>query len=123
MKNYWRVRKNKNETEKRKEKKKIERAAKVLEMVENWIPSDLTDHPDFPEYLDGYTHEIYAVKIENYWLNRRRKQLKRKLPDLESVNSKLRLIAMHTWKDFQFIHFDSHRHPESNHVYCQKKQV
>ena len=32
-------------------------------MVENWIPSDLTDHPDFPEYLDGYTHEIYAVKI------------------------------------------------------------
>merc|ERR1712008_223676 len=61
-------------------------SSKILEILENWIPGDLTEHPDFPEYLEGYTHEKYAVKIENYWVNRRRQQLKRKMSDSETVD-------------------------------------
>ena len=83
MNKYWRTRKNRNELEKKKEKRKAERAVKILEILENWIPGDLTEHPDFPEYLDGFTHEVYAKKIENYWANRKRKDLKRKMPGFQ----------------------------------------
>ena len=59
-------------------KRKAERETNVYEILENWIPEDLTDHPDFPEYLDGFTHQAYAKKVERYWENRRRRQTKRR---------------------------------------------
>ena len=83
LQTYWKKRQNKRTSEKRYQKRKAAKETNVNDILENWIPDDLTEHPDFPEYLDGFTHEVYAKKIENYWANRKRKDLKRKMPGFQ----------------------------------------
>ena len=56
----------------RKRKLKRKKESKGHYILENWVPEDLTGYPDFPDYLDGSTHEEYAIKVENYWIERSR---------------------------------------------------
>ena len=53
---------------------------RVQNVLENWIPEDLTNHPDFPEFSEGFTQEAYAGKVLEYWVDRTKKRLKRKSP-------------------------------------------
>jgi len=69
------------------ENKKAARELRILDILEKMNPEDLTDHPNFPEYVDGITHEVYAEKIESYWINRRNRQLKKALPDPEQISN------------------------------------
>ena len=69
LKKYWKDR--------RKGKRKAENELKAEYFLENMIPDDLTDHPNFPEYLDGCTDEEYAEKVKKYWINRRKSAIKK----------------------------------------------
>ena len=76
IKKYW----NTKRREKYNEKKLVARELRVQEILETMNPEDLTDHPNFPEYSEGTTDLVYAEKIENYWQNRKKAELKRKKP-------------------------------------------
>jgi len=69
-------------TEKRQEKEKAARELKVQKIIENLIPEDSTDHPNFPELLAGVTKEI-----DQYWINRGMETLKRKMSGFEPVQN------------------------------------
>merc|ERR1712066_1067615 len=97
VKKYWDTHRKKANKEKDYEKKelkrKAERESRTAKILETMIPEDLEGHPDFPEYVEGITNDQYADKVENYWTNRRRMQLKRKslgLPD-PSLTKKRRM--------------------------------
>merc|ERR1712083_1293598 len=97
-KKYWNDKKN----ESRKGKKKEYRANEVLKILTTQNPEDLTNHPHFPEFLDGESFAEYANKIERYWAriidsnsgrndrnNERKSQTsKRKMPDQPDKNEK-----------------------------------
>ena len=74
IKKYW----NTKRREKYNEKKQAARELKVQEILETMNPEDLTDHPNFPEYSEGTTDLVYAEKIENYWQNRKKLELKKR---------------------------------------------
>ena len=68
----------------------------------------MSGHPDFPQYSDGYTQIEYAEKVEQYWINDLRKQLK-----IERVKKGPNSARARTIGDFseeeQKIVFDSDR--------------
>ena len=54
-------------------------------VLENWIPEDLTGHPDFPEYLEGITDKKYCTEIRKYWNKRfKKKQQEKKSAEIDS---------------------------------------
>ena len=79
-KKYWK----KRVKDKSKEKKREDLKTKVQHTLENLVPENLADYPDFPEFSRGDTKRVYAEKIEYYWENRKKNNLKRKLPDSQA---------------------------------------
>merc|ERR1712062_832749 len=74
-------------------------------MGEKMNPEDLTDHPNFPEYVDGITHEVYAEKIESYWINRRNRQLNRQMLGLSNPSiTKKRKMAEFSLEEQKIIY-------------------
>ena len=74
-KKYWKNR----VTKTKQEKKRAARELRVQQILENLIPKDLTEHPDFPEKLVDDSPEQYAEKIDKYWIDQRKNKLKRKM--------------------------------------------
>ena len=106
LRKYWR-----DKAKKGRGRKQLSES-EVLHILENLIPEDLTDHPNFPEYLDGWTHKEYAEKVERYWLKRRNlknvqmlNRLNRKESRSKSDNSsdsakKMKIEEMKKFEDF-----------------------
>ena len=66
---FW----NKKKRENRQKNKMLKKELEIQNILENYIPEDLTEYPDFPDYLDGVTHEEYAQLVKDFWIKRVRK--------------------------------------------------
>merc|ERR1712156_761686 len=65
---FWNTKRRQNFKEKKKAARELRAQEILLDPTMN--PEDLTDHPNFPEYSEGTTDEVYAGKIEIYWQDR-----------------------------------------------------
>ena len=55
-------------------------------------PNELTDHPDFPKHLDGVNKTEYAVMVDKYWINERKRKMADDQPDQNSDSAKKRKV-------------------------------
>ena len=79
---FWNTKRRQNFKEKKKAARELRAQEILLDPTMN--PEDLTDHPNFPEYSEGTTDEVYAGKIEIYWQDRRKaEELERKRKEEE----------------------------------------
>merc|ERR1712083_371206 len=101
-------------------RKKAEREFRTQRILETMIPEDLEGHPDFPEYLEGTTHEQYADKIERYWENQNRLKLKRKSLGLSDPNLKKKKIDNFSEVEKKSIYDDSMEKGMSREVVAKK---
>lgn len=82
---YWKAKKQKKKRgkekykEKERDRKQRMRTDRVNDIckklgpgLENLIPEDLSEYPDFPEFLEGMSQQEYTLVVEKYWTNKRR---------------------------------------------------
>ena len=96
-KKYWKNR----VTKTKQEKKRAARELRVQQILENLIPKDLTEHPDFPEKLADDSPEQYAEKIDKYWIDQRRNKFKRKMTGKVALRIKRGIVIFLFISHFQ----------------------
>ena len=76
---------------------------RVQQSLENLTPKDLTSHPDFPKQSEGVSNMGYAIMIDQYWTNLRKRKMTEIQPDQNSDPIKKRKMEDFDEKEQQAV--------------------